>query len=37
MTAVLNATPRDVAEIFAVRDARIASFGIYFDTAPFPK
>jgi uncharacterized protein YndB with AHSA1/START domain/ketosteroid isomerase-like protein len=27
----------DVAEIFTVRDGRIATFGIYFDTAPFPK
>jgi ketosteroid isomerase-like protein len=27
----------DVAEIYTVRDAKIASFGIYFDTAPFPK
>ena len=27
----------DVAEIFAVREGRISSLGIYFDTAPFPK
>lgn len=27
----------DVAEIFQVRDGKIASFGIYFDSAPFPK
>jgi ketosteroid isomerase-like protein len=27
----------DVAEVFTVRDAKIASFGIYFDTAPYPK
>ena len=27
----------DVAEIFAVRDGKITSFGIYFDTAPYPK
>jgi ketosteroid isomerase-like protein len=27
----------DVAEIFTVRDDSIVSFGIYFDTAPFPK
>jgi ketosteroid isomerase-like protein len=27
----------DVAEIFTVREGRIASFGIYFDSAPFPK
>jgi len=27
----------DVAEIFTVRDDRITSFAIYFDTAPFPK
>ena len=27
----------DVAEIFTVRDAKIATLGIYFDTAPFPK
>jgi ketosteroid isomerase-like protein len=27
----------DVAEIFTVRDGRIDSLAIYFDTAPFPK
>ena len=27
----------DVAEIFRVRDGKITSFDIYFDTAPFPK
>jgi ketosteroid isomerase-like protein len=27
----------DVAEIFAVRDGKIRSFDIYFDSAPFPK
>jgi ketosteroid isomerase-like protein len=27
----------DVAEVFAVRGGKIQSFGIYFDTAPFPK
>jgi len=27
----------DVAEIFTVRDDRIATLGIYFDSAPFPK
>jgi ketosteroid isomerase-like protein len=27
----------DVAEVFRVRDGKIASFDIYFDTAPFPK
>ena len=27
----------DVAEIFAVRNGKIDSFGIYFDSAPFPK
>ena len=35
-----NGGPRfssDVAEIFSVRDGRIKSFGIYFDTAPYPK
>jgi len=26
----------DVAEIFSVRGDRITSFGIYFDTAPYP-
>jgi ketosteroid isomerase-like protein len=32
-----NAFRSDVAEIFAVKDGHIASFGIYFDSAPFPK
>jgi uncharacterized protein YndB with AHSA1/START domain/ketosteroid isomerase-like protein len=27
----------DVAEVFEVRDGKITSFDIYFDTAPFPK
>ena len=27
----------DVAEILAVRNGKIDSFGIYFDSAPFPK
>ena len=27
----------DVAEVFGVRDGRIASLGIYFDSAPYPK
>ena len=27
----------DVAEAFQVRDGKITSFDIYFDTAPFPK
>ena len=27
----------DVAEAFGVADGKISSFGIYFDTAPFPK
>ncbi|MQA91106.1 MAG: hypothetical protein GEU90_12860 [Gemmatimonas sp.] len=27
----------DVAEIFSVRDGRIASFSIYFDPSPYPK
>lgn len=27
----------DVAEVFRVRDGKIASFDIYFDSAPFPK
>src|SRR5262245_22491269 len=27
----------DVAEVFQVRDGKIASLDIYFDTAPFPK
>lgn len=27
----------DVAEVFDVRDGKIVAFGIYFDTAPYPK
>jgi ketosteroid isomerase-like protein len=27
----------DVAELFTVRNGKIETFGIYFDTAPFPK
>lgn len=27
----------DVAEVFGVRDGKISTFGIYFDSAPFPK
>ena len=27
----------DVAEVYRVRDGKIVTFGIYFDTAPFPK
>lgn len=27
----------DVAEVFAVHDGKIDEFGIYFDSAPFPK
>jgi ketosteroid isomerase-like protein len=27
----------DVAEVFAVRDGKISSFDIYFDSSPFPK
>jgi ketosteroid isomerase-like protein len=27
----------DVAEVFTVKDSKITSFGIYFDTAPYPK
>jgi ketosteroid isomerase-like protein len=27
----------DVAEIFGVRDGKIESFDIYFDSAPFPR
>jgi ketosteroid isomerase-like protein len=27
----------DVAEVFRVRDGKITSFDIYFDSAPFPK
>lgn len=35
-----NAGPRfssDVAEIFVVKAGKIASFAIYFDTAPYPR
>jgi ketosteroid isomerase-like protein len=27
----------DVAEVFSVKDGKIGSLGIYFDSAPFPK
>ena len=27
----------EVAEVFGVRDGKIASLGIYFDSAPYPK
>ncbi len=27
----------DVAEVFGVRDGKITSFDIYFDSAPYPK
>lgn len=27
----------DVAEVFGVRDGKISSFDIYFDSSPFPK
>jgi ketosteroid isomerase-like protein len=27
----------DVAEVFGVRDGKISSFDIYFDSVPFPK
>jgi ketosteroid isomerase-like protein len=27
----------DVAEVFEVRDGKIRSFGIYFDSSPYPK
>lgn len=27
----------DVAEVFSVKDDRIQSFGIYFDTSPYPR
>jgi ketosteroid isomerase-like protein len=33
----LPAFSTDVAEVFQVRDGKIASFDIYFDSAPFPK
>lgn len=32
-----NGFQSDVAEIFTVRDGKIDSLGIYFDSAPFPK
>ena len=32
-----GAIESDVAEIFEVKDGKISSFSIYFDTAPFPK
>ena len=32
-----NRFESDVAEIFTVRDNQIATFDIYFDSAPFPK
>jgi ketosteroid isomerase-like protein len=32
-----NTFTSDVAEIFKVKDGKINSFGIYFDSAPFPK
>jgi len=32
-----NAFTSDVAEIFTVKDGRIDSFTIYFDSAPFPR
>lgn len=32
-----NVFSSDVAEIFSVTNGKIASFDIYFDTAPFPK
>jgi ketosteroid isomerase-like protein len=32
-----GAIASDVAEVFHVRDGKIASFEIYFDSAPFPK
>lgn len=31
------AFPSDVAEVFGVRDGRVASLDIYFDTAPYPR
>jgi ketosteroid isomerase-like protein len=27
----------DVAELFTIRDGKIAAFAIYFDSSPFPK
>jgi ketosteroid isomerase-like protein len=32
-----NIFTSDVAEIFTVKNGKITSFEIYFDTAPFPK
>lgn len=32
-----NAFHSDVAEIFAIRNGKIHSFGIYFDSSPYPK
>ncbi len=32
-----NTFSSDVAEIFTIRNGKIASFAIYFDSAPFPK
>lgn len=32
-----NSFGSDVAEIFTVKDGKIDSLGIYFDTTPFPK
>jgi ketosteroid isomerase-like protein len=32
-----NIFSSDVAEIFTVKNGKITSFEIYFDTAPFPK
>ena len=31
-----NTFNSDVAEIFTVKDGKIVSLAIYFDTAPFP-
>ncbi len=32
-----NAFTSDVAELFTVKNGKIDSFAIYFDSAPFPK
>lgn len=32
-----SAFESDVAEVFGVRDGKIATFDIYFDSAPYPK
>jgi ketosteroid isomerase-like protein len=32
-----SAFSSDVAELFRVKDGKIASFSIYFDSAPYPK